>query len=279
VSSIFKCSLCGLDLDQTQVGLCDDCKSELKKNYCDIFSNQPKQQRNIDQFAMDFDSIISQNLFLRQSFKGNTVAFFGGYDGVGLLSSFFGEKGVLVFDIVQEVLDWWQKTGNMYGFEVIPILYDARDPVQEEIIDIVKSFTIDAWRTDPPFNCAGQLCFLTRILKLDLNKSPIFLCLPDGNPWSRLKHNVWKFIKDSGLKITNVSPEKYHYTHIEGPDSFAWKIEMESQKFLIPNEQFRFNIYHPTIEFAESPWGCKQYEYCKASRKKWNQELDRLVDI
>ena len=272
------CSICGQELEQTQLELCDDCKDELEKIYYDMFSRQPEQQRDIDQFAMDFESILSQNLFLRHSFRGNTAAFFGGYDGVGLLSNFFGEKCVLVIDFIPEVLEWWKQIGEDYGFEVSTILYDARVPVTEEVRDSVNASTIDAWRTDPPYNCAGIFCFLSRIFYFNSKQSPIFLCVPVGTPWSELlKHNVWKFLQDSGMKITDVSPSLYNYTHREGPDSFAWKVEVDSPKFLIPNVQFEFDIYTATPAFAESDLGCKQYERCRARRNDWDvkHEIDK----
>lgn len=134
---------------------------------------------------------------------------------------------------------------------------------------------IDLWRTDPPFNCAGVFCFLSRIFYLNFINAPIFVTIPTGNRWSQLlKHNVWKFIHDSGMKISDVSPYLFKYPHIEGADSFAWKIEVESPKPLIPNDLFEYNIYSATSLFANSDLGCKQYDLCRAHRKDWDAERE-----
>jgi len=224
---------------------------------------------------MDYLSIVYQNLFMNQSYTGGIAAFFGGYDGVGLLSNFFGEKSVLIIDIDPEVLEWWEKISEEQGFDITLIKYDAREPIDDSIkVDITK-FDIDAWRTDPPYNCAGMFCFLSRIFYLNEKKVPVYLTVPTGHCWSDLlKHNVWKFIIDSGKKITGVSPSLFNYTHYEGPDSFAWKIEGDSYNMLIDNDKFVSDIYGPSILFANSALGCKQYDVCKSQRNEWDKVIE-----
>jgi len=269
------CAICNQEIKPTHLELCEECERQLKQRYFKIFEHQPDQKRNVDQFPMDFESIIYQNLFLKQSYFGNTAVFFGGYDGVGLFSTCFGEKDVLVFDLIPEVLTWWEREGEEFGFDVGTILYDVREPISDEICDSINSLPIDLWRTDPPYNCAGMFCFLTRIFYLNNMNSPIFLTLPSENRWSQLlKHNVWKFLSDSGMNITDVSPHLYNYLHLDGPDSFAWKVEVDSPIKLIPNVLFTDNIYSPDSNFANSTLGCKQYELCLARREEWDKKRD-----
>jgi len=272
---VLKCGRCKREISPSPLELCGDCEVELRQIYADIFRQQPIQMREIDQFSMDFKSVVFQNIFLNQSYSGNTAAFFGGYNGVGLLSNFFGEKDVVVLDIVPDVLEWWSKIGRDYGFEVLTLEYDAREPVSDEIKEIIVNLDIDLWRTDPPYNCAGMFCFLSRIFYLNDNNSSIFLTVPTGHKWSDLlKHNVWKFLSDSGMKISDVSPYLFSYPHVEGPDSFAWKIDVESLNPLIHNELFESNIYNATPSFANSVLGCKQYDLCRAQREEWDLELE-----
>lgn len=271
--------LCGQEIEPPNFDLCQDCKCEIKRTYDNIFRSQPKQNRDIDQFPMDFESILLQNIFMKQSYDGNAFSFLGGYDGVGLLANFFGEKKVIVLDFDVKVLEWWEKIGKEYGFEVFPLEYNFLDPVTDEIYDIVKSYHIDAWRTDPPYNCAGMFCFLSRLIYLNHNKSPIYLCVPDGNQWSQLlKHNLWKILNECGMRFTGVSPYLFHYPHPEGTDSFAWKIEYESHQPFLPNKQFTFNIYSATLDFAISPLGCNQYERCRARRNEWDVIIKTMMD-
>jgi len=86
------CVRCNCKIGPIPFELCEDCQKELQILYEDIFSRQPKQIREIDKFLMDFESVIYQNLFLKKSYNGNVAAFFGGFNGVGLLSNFLGRK-------------------------------------------------------------------------------------------------------------------------------------------------------------------------------------------
>ncbi|GAJ14743.1 unnamed protein product, partial [marine sediment metagenome] len=85
------CALCGQDLLPSSIELCPECNEKSQKFCEEIYAIQPKQKREIDQFGLTIDSIISQNVFLNQSYLGNYAAYFGGYDGVGLLANNFGE--------------------------------------------------------------------------------------------------------------------------------------------------------------------------------------------
>ena len=269
-----KCFLCGNKLPPLYFELCPDCTAGLTELCRDIFITQPNQKRDIDQFGMDHASVISQNVFLNNSYRGNYAAFFGGYDGVGLLANEFGEKGVIILDVDREVLHWWEQIGRKNGFDVISFEYDALNPISEEVIKEINDYKIDLWRTDPPFNCPGMCCFLTRIFYLNESKSPLYLCIPEGTDWSQLlKHNVWQYVLNNGMNISSVSPSLYHYPHPEGPNSFAQKLEVADIKPIMENTQFEYNIYGPTPEFSTSPFGCHQYDNCLRWRNKWDASL------
>lgn len=268
-----QCCLCGSKIEHVDICLCSDCQKEIKEVYEEIFSRQPTPNRSLDQFAMDFRSVLSQLAFMKEPLKGKVISFFGGYDGTGLLSMFFGAKSMILWDIDLKVLDWWEQTAIEYKFDVSTVHYDVREPITNKLIEPLKSYTIGTWRTDPPYNCAGMLCFLSRIFYLNKDRAPLFLQIPSGNRWSQiLKWNVREFLEKSGMKITDVSPDLCYYPDIEGADSCTWKIEEDVAKSLIPNTKFMYDIYRPTTEFAKSRLGCNQYNRCRAWRLEWNRE-------
>ncbi|MBN2334399.1 bis-aminopropyl spermidine synthase family protein [Candidatus Bathyarchaeota archaeon] len=271
----FLCRKCGNNVDDFSTLLCPDCYNEIDKVAKDILSNQPAQKRDIDQFGMNIDTLINHNLFLAESYQGKYAAFFGGYDGSGLLAPFFGEKGVLIIDYDEDVLNWWEKTGSALGYDVIPVKYDAREPINDTLFDCISKLDIDLWRTDPPFNCAGMFCFISRIAYLNSTGSPLYTCIPFGTGWSKLlKHQVHNFVISNGMKIVDVSPKLNNYTHHEGATSFSWKLENDRLSILVPNEKFIYNIYRPTPMFASSPLGCYLYDLCKSWRDEWDTEIE-----
>ncbi|NVM55365.1 MAG: bis-aminopropyl spermidine synthase family protein [Candidatus Helarchaeota archaeon] len=273
MESVKPCILCGNHVKINQNGFCEDCNTFFKKLLDDIYSTRPERKRDLDQFGLDYDSVIAQNLFLKTEYKRRSAAFLGGYDGVGLLATQFDEANVLLIDIDERVIDWWIQVGREIGFEVIGIQYDVKEPINEKISDVVNSVQIDLWRTDPPFNCPGIFSFLSRIFHLNqIQKSPIFLCIPIGTNWTQLlKHQVWSFLQKSGMKITEVSPTLYKYPDPEGPNSFALKIIVEKYLCLIKNYSIEFDINRITKKFADSPLGCGQFEICRSWRDMWKK--------
>ena len=264
-----RCVLCDQKIGPIPIELCDKCKKEIEKAKREIFVHQPKPDRKLDQFSMDFESILSQLIFMKRTLIGKTISFFGGYDGIGLLSKFFGTKSVVVFDLDSRVLEWWKKTGTDYNLDVFTIYYDAREPLTTEIVHTLGDYPIEAWRSDPPYNCAGMFCFLSRICYLNRNQAPLFLSVPTGSRWSQLlKWNLWNYLKKNRMKITDVSPDLCFYLHLEGSASSTWRIE-NLQDSITENKRFEYDIYHATQEFAQSSLGCKQYESCRARRNEW----------
>ena len=270
----FTCRKCGKKFFLENIEICPDCQKELNEFCRSIYKKQPLKNREIDQFSMTIESILSQTAYISESFKGNTSAFFGGYDGVGLLSTFFNEEKIVLLDIDKRVLDWWKGIGDECGFEVITYEYNAHKPLPKEIIQSVNDNIIDCWRTDPPFNCAGMLCFFNRILHLDKNQAPIYLTIPSGTKWAQLlKHQIFELIKSN--KIIGVSQDIYKYLAPDAPDSFIYKIEANSP--IISNSSFNYSIKRPTRKFANSPYGCGQYDRCKNWRAAWDKEIKKEI--
>ena len=270
----FNCRKCGQKFDLYDIELCPECQKELVEICSEVYKLQPEKIRKIDQFGMKLDSILSQSAYISESFHGNAAAFFGGYDGVGLLSKFFGQRQVVLFELDTRVLSWWQHIGKEYDFEVLTYQYDALQSVPDEFINSGKDDKIDCWRTDPPFNCSGMLCFLNRILYLNTNGAPIYLVIPYGPKWARLlKHNIFQLLRDNKIRIIGVSSDKYEYLDKDAPDSFIYK--MKASPPILGNSNFPFEIKGATYDFSESPFGCHQYSRCKKWRDEWDNEIQK----
>ena len=264
MSTHLNCILCEKEV-AGRFGMCTRCYNDLRAFYLSSFEQQPEAERSLDQFGMDFDSLVAHCAFMFKDVKEKVVCCLGGHDGTGLMLSRFKARKVVVLDIHTPVLEWSRKVGKGSECEIVTHQYDARKPFSSNLDNELRESHISAWRTDPPYNCAGIQCFLTRIF-YHVKRSPAqtYLCVPLGASWSQLvMHDAWKFINSSGFEVIDVSARLSNYPQLEGMTSCTWKIWLHRSDPEIKNGDFSFDLYHPTPEFCVDQNKCEDFDYCR----------------